>query len=101
MATKISLLVVSFVLCAACGGGQTTSETPEETASPAEGGGDSEAAPAETSKPADGIVRDADGDGVSDDKQAGACAGKNETQCKINSNCAWSDSGKCVDAGSE
>ncbi len=49
--------------------------------------------------PADGIVRDADGDGVPDDTGEVTCEGKSETQCKINSNCAWSDQGTCVDAG--
>ena len=54
-------------------------------------------APGDGVKRSDGIVRDADGDGVPDD-QASSCKGRDETACKINSNCAWTDAGSCTDA---
>ena len=88
---------VSAALVMACGGGQTETKTADE-APPTEEGGEAVETGGE-SAPSDGIMRDADGDGVPDDKQAGGCEGKTETQCKINSACAWSDDGRCVEAG--
>jgi hypothetical protein len=99
MAKKIrfsSLFV--FSLCVACGGEQSTPETPADSEPTEEGAAVEEAEPASTGKPDDGIVRDTDGDGVPDDKQAGDCEKKNETQCKINDKCAWTDKGTCVPA---
>jgi len=64
----------------------------------ADSGPEVEAAPEEAAPRNDGIVRDADGDGVPDDA-GGGCEGKNETQCQITAGCAWSDTGECVDAG--
>lgn len=101
MASKIRYslsFIVSSALLMACGGGQSETKTADEAAPTEEGGAETPPAEGE-SKPSDGIVRDTDGDGVPDDKQAGGCTGKNETQCKINSACAWTDDGKCVEAG--
>lgn len=85
-------VVASFLL--ACGGSQPAgAEAPE-------GGeaGELTDEGAEAPRPSDGIVRDADGDGIPDEQGAG-CAGKNETQCQITAGCAWSDTGECVEAG--
>jgi hypothetical protein len=75
----------------ACGGSSTPAESPD-------GPRDAGEEPIEVSSPpSDGIVRDADGDGVPDDRTAG-CDGKNETQCQITAGCAWSDDERCVEA---
>jgi hypothetical protein len=95
-----------FLLCCAsmlvaCGGGQGEADSAadlegagSEDGAGDEGGGDETKPPA----PADGIVRDADGDGIPDNEEASGCEGKTETECKINMDCAWSDDGKCVQA---
>jgi hypothetical protein len=88
------LFIVSSIL-SACGGGKSPAKAPDD-APPADGNAPEPTA--ETTAPSDGIVRDADGDGVPD-KEGGGCEGKNETQCKINSDCAWSDQATCVPAG--
>ena len=103
MARKIRYslsFIVSSALLIACGGGQSETKTADEAAPTTEEGGAETQPAGGESAPSDGIVRDADGDGVPDDKQGGGCTGKNETQCKINSACAWTSDGKCVEAGS-
>lgn len=77
-----------------CGGGATGPDAPGND----EGG--PEGTPATDPKPSDGIVRDADGDGVPDEEGGSDCDGKTQTQCQINMACAWSDDGKCVKATS-
>jgi hypothetical protein len=102
MAKKIRYalsFIVSSALLMACGGGQTETKTADEAA-PSEEEGGADGPEAGDTAPSDGIKRDTDGDGVPDDQQGGGCAGKNETQCKINSACAWTDDGKCVEASS-
>lgn len=89
-------VVSSLVLLSACGGGAPAVDTPEDAAGPTTDG--ASAGPSDdAARPKDGIVRDADGDGKPDNTASG-CEGKNETQCKINSSCAWTDDGKCVEA---
>ncbi|MBW2458180.1 MAG: hypothetical protein JRI68_26990 [Deltaproteobacteria bacterium] len=95
MMAKHLLVLTSVLTMAACGGGTLPPDGPEGQGldgdvPSADGAGDA--------TPDDGIVRDADGDGVPDDSGAAACEGKTETQCKINSNCAWSDQSTCVAA---
>lgn len=80
-----------------CGGGAPSVDAPTDDAmpdDPSEGMDASEAAPA---KPSDGIIRDADGDGVPDDQQTG-CDGLSKTKCEITSGCAWSADEECVEA---
>lgn len=89
------IALCSLVLSIGCGG-QTTG--PEDPSGDPEVG--TEQPPTEDAKPSDGIVRDADGDGVPDAEGGSGCEGKTETQCKINMACAWSDDGKCVKASS-
>jgi hypothetical protein len=86
-----TVFLASFFL--ACGGSQPAaggvSDLSDDAADPAD---------APSPRPSDGIVRDADGDGVPDDAGAG-CEGKNQTQCQITAGCAWSDTDQCVEAG--
>lgn len=84
----IALIATSL----ACGGSQPASDVPTD----ADGTEDSTADDGAAAAPKDNIVRDADGDGVPDDQEKSDCESKNETQCKINMACAWSDDGKCV-----
>jgi hypothetical protein len=107
----VAALVTSIPLFAACGGGTPAPEAPDAEGAMDDAAGDADDAAGDAAgdagdaagdgdgsgPPPGGIVRDADGDGKPDDAGSG-CADKNETQCKINSNCAWSDGGKCVDA---
>jgi hypothetical protein len=100
-----SLLVAAAM--SACGGNNTPpADSPDDAMADGSGDGSgdvtvdgsgdgSEAAVPDA--PKDGIKRDADGDGVPDDTASG-CQGRNETQCKINSTCAWTDDGQCVEA---
>jgi len=99
-----SILVSSIALVGACGGDKPAVDSPDDAAADAAGDAPSDddasgdvAADAPADKPSDGIVRDADGDGKPDG-EGGGCEGKNETQCKINSACAWTDAGKCAEA---
>jgi hypothetical protein len=82
----------------ACGGPPAV-DSPDDAAADdaADDMPSTDAAPGDGVKASDGIVRDADGDGVPDD-QASGCKGRDETACKINSNCAWTDAGSCTDA---
>ncbi len=95
---------VALMLCAGllslgplgCGGATPAADSPGDTDEAQPDPGDGSEAP--DAKPAGGIVRDADGDGVPDDESKSGCDSKNETQCKINMECAWSDDGQCVKA---
>lgn len=96
--TKLFATVIGISFLA-CGGAQPPAEGADDAATEAaDSGPEVEAAPEEAAPRNDGIVRDADGDGVPDDA-GGGCEGKNETQCQITAGCAWSDTGECVDAG--
>lgn len=93
----VSTVLVSALLLA-CGG----NPPPAEGADDAELGAAPEEAsaadpPEAPSPPSDGIVRDADGDGVPDTGAEG-CEGKSQTQCQITAGCAWSDAGSCTEA---
>ena len=105
MVSKHCVAFVALVWLGACSSSQTPADDPSgggdesgETGESGESGEPGSEAGEGAAKPKDGIVRDADGDGVPDDKQQSGCEGKTETQCKINTSCAWSDDGKCVDA---
>ncbi len=95
--TKLFALLCGMACLVACGPSTPAADTPDDAISgdALPEGGDPADAPA---PPSDGIVRDADGDGVPDDASDKTCEGKNETQCKINAACAWSDQGTCVEA---
>jgi hypothetical protein len=92
------LLVVLFssALLFACGGGQPNADGPGDVDT--DGAGEGEGEGPIDAKPKDNIVRDADGDGTPDDQEKAGCDGKNETEGKINMECAWGDDGKCVKA---
>jgi hypothetical protein len=93
----LTTLLIAFAL-AACGGSTPAADSPADAAAdPSTAAADGSAGDAAAPAPKDGIMRDADGDGVPDNT-GGGCTGKNETQCKINSSCAWTDEGTCVEA---
>ncbi len=108
-----SLIVLAFSIATlgGCGGGQGEAQGPNDADDTSDGSsedadgasddsGTSDDSGASDDGGGDGIIRDADGDGVPDKDDDVACEGKNETQCKINMACAWSDANTCVKASS-
>lgn len=103
--SRSAFLLIGAALLVACGGPAADPNAPEDGVPHDDAPVDTDGEPStdtpagDSDKPAPGgIVRDADGDGIPDDKEVAPCEEKNETQCKINMECAWSAEGKCVKA---
>ena len=86
---KLPALATLLLVVVACGPSPDAADPSDIDTDPTAGTG----AP---SAPSDGIIRDADGDGQPDAKGVD-CGAMDETKCKINSGCAWTDEGTCVD----
>lgn len=108
MTIRTAVVILASVFVFGCGGAKKGAEDAGDAASDAgdtagdvagdagDAAGDAGDAAGDAGD-AGGIVRDADGDGEED--KAMACGDMPETRCKISADCAWSDDGKCVEAG--
>ncbi len=105
MTIRTAVVVLASVFVFGCGGakkgvedaGDAAGDAMDDAGDAADDAGDTADDAGDTAGDAGGIMRDADGDGEED--KAMACGDMPETRCKISSDCAWSDDGKCVEAG--